>query len=221
MPVRYRLSLMVWIAFPALNIANTPIVFAQQPLPTIDVGAASPIKRGGAQKTKAFARQVAEISSQHVLPQAPDAVPVQATEAPDGALPIVADQYATVLVVPNLELRRSGGGQLGDILFSRPGVTGTETAPGAASRPVVRGLDNYRVRIQENGISTSGMSEIGEDHAVPIDPLGVSQIEVVRGPATLRWGSQAIGGVVNATNDRIPEKIPCPANATIGERGQG
>lgn len=150
--------------------------------------------------------QTADNSRNRVLSQAPDAIPEQAIEAPDGALPIVADQYATVLVVPNRELRRSGGGQLGDILFSRPGVTGTETAPGAASRPVVRGLDNYRVRIQENGISTSGMSEIGEDHAVPIDPLGVSQLEVVRGPATLRWGSQAIGGVVNATNDRIPEK---------------
>ena len=65
------------------------------------------------------------------------------------------------------------------------------------------------------------MSEIGEDHAVPIDPLGVSQLEVVRGPATLRWGSQAIGGVVNATNGRIPEKLPCPDNATPEERKSG
>jgi hypothetical protein len=60
--------------------------------------------------------------------------------------------YGAKLTVTNPELRRSGGGQIGDILFARPGVTGTETAPGAASRPVIRGLDNYRVRIQENGI---------------------------------------------------------------------
>ncbi len=196
---------------------------AQQSLPTIDVRSASPIKRQAAPKPRVAA--VAAPSSPRpqvrTVPQAPDDVPAQATTVPDGALPIVADQYATVLVVTNPELRRTGGGQLGDILFDRPGVTGTETAPGAASRPVVRGLDNYRVRIQENGISTSGMSEIGEDHAVPIDPLGVSQLEVVRGPATLRWGSQAIGGVVNATNARIPETIPCPENATPREKEKG
>jgi len=59
----------------------------------------------------------------------------------------------TNLTVSGPELRRSGGGQVGDILFAKPGITGTETAPGAASRPIIRGLDNYRVRIQENGIS--------------------------------------------------------------------
>jgi iron complex outermembrane receptor protein len=204
------------------GLAGKPAL-AQQSLPAIEVGAASPIKRQASSKPRASTTQAPSaprpVSQQ--IPQAPDDVPEQATSAPDGALPIVADQYATVLVVTNPELRRTGGGQLGDILFSRPGVTGTETAPGAASRPVVRGLDNYRVRIQENGISTSGMSEIGEDHAVPIDPLGVSQLEVVRGPATLRWGSQAIGGVVNATNARIPETIPCPENASSYEKENG
>ena len=52
------------------------------------------------------------------------------------------------------------------------------------------------------------MSEIGEDHGVPIDPLAAQQVEVIRGPATLRWGSQAIGGVVSVTNNRIPEAVP-------------
>ena len=77
----------------------------------------------------------------------------------------------------------------------------------------MRGLDTYRVRIQENGIGSSGVSELGEDHAVPLDPLAAERIEVVRGPATLRWGSQAIGGVVNATNNRIPDALPCPPQA--------
>ncbi len=212
------------ISLSALAIACTTSAFAQQSLPTIDVGTASPIKRASQPKARTMAIQAParpQRQTQRVVRQAPDDVPQQGTSVPDGSLPIVADQFATVLVITNPELRRTGGGQLGDVLFSRPGVTGTETAPGAASRPVVRGLDNYRVRIQENGISTSGMSEIGEDHAVPIDPLGVSQLEVVRGPATLRWGSQAIGGVVNATNARIPEKLPCPDNATPEERKSG
>lgn len=125
-----------------------------------------------------------------------------------GTLPIVADQFATVTVVPEEEIRRSGGGTLGDLLFNKPGITGSGFAPGSASRPIVRGLDMNRVRIQENGIGSGGASELGEDHAVPVDPLSVRQVEVIRGPATLRFGSQAIGGVVNAESNRIPTELP-------------
>src|SRR6185312_1238603 len=125
-----------------------------------------------------------------------------------GGLPVVTDQFATVTVVPADEIRRSAGGTLGDLLFSKPGITGSSFAPGAASRQIVRGLDMNRVRMQENGIGANGASDLGEDHGVPIDPLAARQIEVIRGPATLRYGSQAIGGVVNAENGRIPTAIP-------------
>ena len=96
---------------------------------------------------------------------------------------------------------------LGDVLAARPGISATTFAPGA-SRPVIRGLSGFRVGIQENGLSSSGVSALSDDHAVPIDPLVAGQVEVVRGPATLRYGSQAIGGVVNAVNNRIPTAIP-------------
>lgn len=218
---------------------------AQQVLPTIEIGAASPIRR------QVPARPVAQEPSRAAparpvaarpapaaptparrmaarpAPAAPTpalpapAVPAPVASAPPGALPIVTDQFATVTVVPNEELRRTTGATLGDVLFSKPGITGSSFAPGAASRPIVRGLDNYRVRIQENGIGASGVSELGEDHGVPLDPLGASQIEVVRGPATLRWGSQAIGGVVNVTNNRIPDALPCRAGATAAELDTG
>jgi iron complex outermembrane receptor protein len=125
-----------------------------------------------------------------------------------GTLPIVTDQFATVTVIPNEEIKRNGNATLGDLLFAKPGITGSSFAPGSASRPIVRGLDMYRVRIQENGIGVGDVSDLGEDHGVPIDPLAQRQIEVLRGPATLRWGSQAIGGVVNADNNRIPTAIP-------------
>ena len=93
-------------------------------------------------------------------------------------------------------------------MFSKPGITSSTYAPGA-SRPVIRGLDNFRVRIQENGVGSHDLSDLGEDHGVPIDPLSADQIEVIRGPATLRYGSQAIGGVVSVTNNRIPTaRIP-------------
>jgi iron complex outermembrane receptor protein len=126
-----------------------------------------------------------------------------------GALPIVADQFATVTVVPREELQRSPGSTLGDVLFSKPGITGSSFAPGASSRPIVRGLDVNRVGIVSNGVGGGGVSDLGEDHFVPIDPLVTNQVEVIRGPATLRYGSQAIGGVVSATDNRIPEALPC------------
>jgi iron complex outermembrane receptor protein len=128
---------------------------------------------------------------------------------PAGTLPIVVDQFATVTVVPNEEIRRTSPSTLGDLLFSKPGITGSSFAPGASSRPIIRGLDVNRVRIQEDGIGANGASDLGEDHFVPVDPLTTNQVEVIRGPATLRFGSQAIGGVVETTNNRIPEALPC------------
>lgn len=125
-----------------------------------------------------------------------------------GVLPIVTDQFATVTVIPNEEIRREGGAQLGDLLFSKPGITGSSFAPGAASRPIIRGLDVNRVGIIENGISAGGVSDLGEDHFVPIDPLATNQIEVIRGPAALRYGSTSIGGIVSGTNNRIPDAVP-------------
>src|SRR5262249_34305384 len=125
-----------------------------------------------------------------------------------GALPIVTDRFSSVTVVPTEELKRSPGTTLGDVLSTKPGITGSSFAPGASSRPIVRGLDMNRVRVQENGIGSNGASDLGEDHGVPIDPLSARQIEVIRGPATLRYGSQAIGGVVNADNNRIPSALP-------------
>ncbi len=146
--------------------------------------------------------------------QARTRAPVQQAAAPStpppvqGTLPIVTDQFATVTVVPNEEIRRSGATTLGDLLLNKPGITASSFAPGASSRPIIRGLDVNRVGIVENGIGGSGASDLGEDHFVPIDPLTTNQVEVIRGPATLRYGSQSIGGVVSATNNRIPDALP-------------
>jgi iron complex outermembrane recepter protein len=122
-------------------------------------------------------------------------------------------------VVPNEEIRRAGGATLGDLLFSKPGITGSSFAPGASSRPIIRGLDVNRVGIAENGIGSNGASDLGEDHFVPIDPLSTNQVEVIRGPATLRYGSTAIGGVVNASNNRIPDALPSCAAAPFQSYG--
>jgi iron complex outermembrane receptor protein len=105
------------------------------------------------------------------------------------------------------QLLSQPSGTLGDPLAARPGIAAATFAPGS-SRPVIRGLSGFRVRIQENGLSSGDVSALSDDHGVPIDPLVAGQVEVVRGPATLRYGSQAIGGVVNAINNRIPTAIP-------------
>ncbi|MEW6449341.1 MAG: TonB-dependent receptor [Pseudomonadota bacterium] len=165
------------------------IAQASMDLPQITVRAPSPIVRRAAPPS--------------------DATPAPAAPQPmQGELPIVTDQFATVTVVPTEEIQRSTGTTLGDVLSSKPGIVGSSFAPGASSRPIVRGLDMHRVRVQEGGIGSNGASDLGEDHGVPIDPLAARQIEVIRGPATLRYGSQAIGGVVDAQNNRIPTAIP-------------
>ena len=158
---------------------------------------------------------LAKVTLPEVVVSAPSPIQRSSPPAPtsDGAvlrgtLPIVTDQFATVTVVPGAEIRRSGAGTLGDLLFSKPGITGSSFAPGAASRPIIRGLDVNRVRIQEDGIGANGASDLGEDHFVPVDPLTTERVEVIRGPATLRFGSQAIGGVVEASNNRIPTMLP-------------
>ena len=176
---------------------------AQTALPQIDVTVASPIARRA---------PAGPAPAQPGPPQPeqtqPTATPAAAPETLQGTIPIVTDQFATITVVPNAELRRNGASTLGDLLFEKPGITGSSFAPGASSRPIIRGLDVNRVRIQENGIGANGASDLGEDHFVPVDPLTSDQVEVIRGPGTLRFGSQAIGGVVETTNNRIPSDIP-------------
>lgn len=186
---------------------------ASTQLPEITVTAPSPIVRSKPAAVRAPVR-VARPATGRTPGPGPQAQPLPAEPAPapqQGVLPIVTDQFATVTVVPNEEIRRHGGGTLGDLLFSKPGITGSEFAPGASSRPIIRGLDNNRVGIVENGVASNGASDLGEDHFVPIDPLATNQVEIIRGPATLRYGSTAIGGVVSATNNRIPDALPACA----------
>ncbi|HWK86311.1 MAG TPA: TonB-dependent receptor [Xanthobacteraceae bacterium] len=120
----------------------------------------------------------------------------------------VADTFNSMIVMKQNEIARIAGGTLGQLLFDRPGISATTFAPAGASRPVIRGLDGFRIRIQENGIGTHDVADLGEDHGVPVDPLAAQQVEVLPGPSTLRWGSQAIGGVVSVSNNRIPDHVP-------------
>jgi iron complex outermembrane receptor protein len=125
---------------------------------------------------------------------------------PDAVMPDV-NSFVPTTTATEREFVEDGGATLTDTLQLKPGISGSAFAHGA-DRPSIRGLDRYRIRIQEDGIGTHDVSALSEDHAVPIDPLSVDRVEVIRGPATLRYGSTAIGGVVKAENNRIPDSIP-------------
>ncbi|MBH5321656.1 TonB-dependent receptor [Aurantiacibacter sediminis] len=110
-------------------------------------------------------------------------------------------------VVSGEDLLRNRSGQIGEIIDTVPGVATTGFAPGA-SRPILRGLEGERVRVLTNGIGSIDASAASVDHAVSIDPLTARSIEILRGPATLLYGSSAIGGVVNVNDSRLPTELP-------------
>jgi len=165
------------------------------------------------------ATQLDEITVTSPSPIAPEDRRPGPPKDQNGTLPVVTGVFAPVTVVPRDEIARNQPLTLGDALDDKPGVSGTTFAPGGANRPIIRGLDGPRIRIQENGLGVHDVSSLGEDHAVPINPLVADQLEVIRGPATLRYGSAAIGGVVSAVNNRVPQFEPpnfYAADALVG-----
>jgi iron complex outermembrane receptor protein len=114
------------------------------------------------------------------------------------------DMVTPVSVVNHKEISDRSATTLGEALEGVPGVSASNFGPNA-SRPVIRGLDADRVKLMQNGVGIMDVSALSPDHAVPIDPLVIEQIEVVRGPAALLYGGSAVGGVVNAIDNRIPQ----------------
>jgi iron complex outermembrane receptor protein len=96
---------------------------------------------------------------------------------------------------------------LGDTLAQQPGIASSGFTAGA-SRPVIRGMDGPRVRVLQNGVGTGDASGVSADHQVTVEPLVTERIEVLRGAGTLRYGSNAVGGVVNVIDGSIPSEWP-------------
>lgn len=117
------------------------------------------------------------------------------------------DIISGVSVIQGEELTQALRPTLGETLNRTPGVSATSFGPNA-SRPVLRGLQGERVRILTDGVGAFDVSNTSADHAVVINPLLAERIEVLRGPATLLYGSSAIGGVVNVIDKRIPRVVP-------------
>ena len=102
-------------------------------------------------------------------------------------------------------LRERAQGSLGETMDRLPGVSSSYFGP-QASRPIVRGLDGERVPVLSNGAASHDVSALSPDHAVATEPLLAEGVEVLRGPAALLYGPNAIGGVVNVRDGRLPRE---------------
>ncbi len=119
----------------------------------------------------------------------------------------ILESVTPVSVLSAEELRRKQEPTLGETLKTMPGVHSSYFGP-VASSPVIRGAGGPRVKIVQNGLDVGDVSRIGPDHNVAASTSSATQVEVLRGPATLQYGSGAIGGVVNVVDKRIPQEMP-------------
>jgi iron complex outermembrane receptor protein len=126
----------------------------------------------------------------------------QVTVTATGSAEAIGSSYQSVASVGSLELTQRNPLSIGEALEYQPGVAKRSFGPGSG-RPVIRGFDGDRVLVLQDGLRVGGIASQSADEVEPIDVLSLDRVEIVKGPATLLYGSNAIGGVVNSisTND--------------------
>lgn len=112
-----------------------------------------------------------------------------------------------VNVLSGDQLHAAASATLGETLSGQLGMSSASFGPGVGL-PIIRGQSDNRVKVMRDSIGSMDASAASPDHAVTLEPLLATKIEVLRGPAALRYGSGAIGGVVNVLDDRIPDALP-------------
>ncbi len=123
------------------------------------------------------------------------------------------DAFQPTTVLSGQELTKQLESSLGATLDNQPGIA-SRSFGSAPSRPVIRGLDGDRVQILQDGQRTGDLSSQSGDHGVSVNPAAAERIEVVRGPATLLYGANAIGGLVNIITNDVPTR---PVQGASGE----
>ncbi|REH39890.1 iron complex outermembrane receptor protein [Paraperlucidibaca baekdonensis] len=147
------------------------------------------------------------LASSVALANTPEAKPlleITITASPLGRTADELVQPVSVLSGEELASKKRGG--IGETLANEPGISTGDFGAGA-SRPVIRGQSGPRVDVLANGISAMDVSALSPDHAVTINPLIARQIEVIKGPATLLYGSSSSGGVINVTDTRLATEV--------------
>lgn len=112
-----------------------------------------------------------------------------------------------VSVLVGEELDRKNKATISDLVDRSPGVSSSSFGAGVG-RPVIRGQSGARVGVMNDGISSMDVSSISPDHGVALNPVFVDQVEILRGPATLLYGSGASGGLVNVISNQILDYVP-------------
>ncbi len=124
----------------------------------------------------------------------------QVTVTASGSPQSVFDSFQSVNSVGSAQITERASTSLGDVLANEPGIAKRSFGPGS-SRPVIHGMDGDRVLIAQDGVRTGSLGSQSGDHGEPIDPIAAERIEVLKGPGTLLYGSNAIGGVVNVISN--------------------
>jgi len=119
----------------------------------------------------------------------------------------VSETAQSTTVLNGAALEREQHNSIGETLTRQPGVNNASFG-GNVGRPVIRGFQGARVGVLNNNMSSADASSLSQDHAVPTEPFLLDQVEVLRGPATLMYGSGSIGGVVNMVSGAIPLEVP-------------
>lgn len=122
-------------------------------------------------------------------------------------------------IVAGDDLRRQIAGSLGETLSQELGVSSSYFGP-SASRPIIRGLGGDRVQVLQDGLASLDVSSLSQDHAVTLESVVSQQIEIIKGPAALLYGSGASGGLVNVVSNRVPMTSPtAPISGAVEVRG--
>lgn len=148
-----------------------------------------------------------------ILQSTPLTLPgMEVTATPTGRDPLTVAQATSQLSGTALE--REAGAGIAQTLRTQPGVAVRFMGP-AATMPVIRGLTGDRILMLQDGQRSGDMAGTADDHGVTIDPLAARRIEVVRGPATVLYGNNAVGGVVNVISGDIPISLPPEAEGVV------
>lgn len=157
-----------------------------------------------------FALPAAEAASKQIRPASDEEVIVSADPLRRAEDHLV-QPYA---VIERESLVRQNLRNIGEAVSNELGVTSSDFGA-TVGRPVIRGLSGARVQVLDDGVGTMDVSSLSPDHAVAVTPVFARQVEILRGPATLLYGSAASGGLVNVVDDRILDFMPERASGEV------
>lgn len=154
-------------------------------------------------RISAAALLIAQNQNTQAADHAPEEVVVTSTALRESPLEVAQPTE----VVAGDTLRRQIATSIGETLSKELGLSSSYFGP-SASRPVIRGLGGYRVQTLQDGLASLDVAGLSQDHAVTVESVVSQQIEVIKGPSALLYGSGASGGLVNVVTNRIPLSMP-------------